>query len=109
MTHGFQPVKKQLGRRANVNGTMPPIVKASKGLTMNQPNDDKLSVHVNVQITASALQSIVSNAKRVATRDANGSYRIDTADQVSIMITRFLDEKDFEAYAKDIDNYKPLQ
>jgi hypothetical protein len=76
---------------------------------MNQPNDDKLSVHVNVQITASALQSIVSNAKQIATREANGSYRIDTADQVSIMITRFLDEKDFEGYTKDIDNYKPLQ
>lgn len=76
---------------------------------MNQPTNDKLSVHVNVQITAAALQSIVSNAKQVATREANGSYRIDTADQVSIMISRFLDEKDFETYAKDIDNYKPLQ
>jgi hypothetical protein len=76
---------------------------------MHQPNNDKLSVHVNVQITASALQSIVTNAKQVATRDADGSYRIDTADQVSIMITRFLDEKDFDAYAKDIDNYRSLQ
>lgn len=75
---------------------------------MNQPADDKLSVHVNVQITASALQSIVSNAKQVATRDANGAYRVDTADQVSIMITRFLDEKDFETYVKDIDNYNVL-
>jgi hypothetical protein len=75
---------------------------------MNQPNDDKLSVHVNVQITASTLQSIVSNAKQVATRDTNGSYRIDTADQVSAMITRFLDERDFETYVKDIDNYSPV-
>jgi mannitol-specific phosphotransferase system IIBC component len=75
---------------------------------MNKPTDDKLSVHVNVQITAATLQSIVSNAKRIATRDANGSYRIDTADQVSIMITRFLDEKDFETYVKDIDNYTAL-
>ena len=73
---------------------------------MNQPTNDKLSVHVNVQITAAALQSIVTNAKQVATQDTNGSYRIDTADQVSAMITRFLDEKDFEAYVKDIDNYK---
>ncbi len=73
---------------------------------MNQPTNDKLSIHVNVQITAAALQSIVSNAKQVATQEANGSYRIDTADQVSAMITKFLDEKDFEAYVKDIDNYK---
>jgi protein involved in polysaccharide export with SLBB domain len=77
-------------------------------MPMNKPTDDKLSVHVNVQITAAALQSIVSNAKQIAARDANGSYRIDTADQVSIMITRFLDEKDFETHVKDIDNYKAL-
>ena len=76
---------------------------------MNQSTDDKLSVHVNVHITAATLQSIVSNAKQVATQDANGAYRIDTADQVSLMITRFLDEKDFETYVKDIDNYKALQ
>lgn len=75
---------------------------------MNNKTKDKLSVHVNVHITASALQSIVSNAKNIAIRDANGSYRIDTADQVSEMITRFLDEKDFESYAKNVDNYKSL-
>ena len=75
---------------------------------MNDSTKDKLSVHVNVHITASALQAIVANAKHVAARDANGSYRIDTADQVSEMISRFLDEKDFESYAKNIDNYKAL-
>jgi hypothetical protein len=75
---------------------------------MKETTKDKLSVHVNVHITASALQAIVSNAKHVATRDANGSYRIDTADQVSEMITRFLDEKDFESFVKNIDNFKAL-
>jgi hypothetical protein len=75
---------------------------------MNKTNNDKLSVHVNVQITASALQSIVSNAKQVAEQDANGAYLIDTADQVSAIITRFLDEKDFETFVKNIDNYHPL-
>jgi hypothetical protein len=75
---------------------------------MNQPSDDNLSVHVNVQITAATLQSIVTNAKQVAAREANGSYRIDTADQVSLLITRFLDEKNFETYVKDIANYKAL-
>ena len=75
---------------------------------MDKTTNDKLSVHVNVQITASALQSIVSNAKQVAEQDANGVYRIDTADQVSAMVTKFLDEKDFETFVKDIDNYQPL-
>ena len=76
---------------------------------MNHRDNDKLSVHVNVHITASSLPAIVSNAKQVAKRDANGSYRIDTADQVSAMITKFLEEKDFETFVKDIDNYKALQ
>ncbi len=68
---------------------------------------DKLSVHVNVKITATALQAVVANAKRVAGKDADGIYRVDTADKVSEMITRFLDEKDFESFVKDERNYHP--
>lgn len=69
-------------------------------------NNNELSVHVNVKISAAALQSIVNHAKQLASRDANGTYRVDTADQVSMMITRFLNEKGFESYVQDIDNYR---
>lgn len=69
---------------------------------------DKLSVHVNVQISAEALQAIVANAKKMAAKSANGVYHIDTADQVSAMITRFLNEKDFESFVKEIGNYRTL-
>ncbi len=72
---------------------------------MPDANQDELSVHVNVQISAAALQAIVANAKRIASKDANGTYRIDTADQVSLMISRFLKEKDFDAYVLDINNF----
>lgn len=72
---------------------------------MSDATQDKLSVHVNVQISAAALQAIVANAKRTANKDANGTYSIDTADQVSLMISRFLDEKDFDAYVLDIGNF----
>ncbi len=65
---------------------------------MSDTTQDKLSVHVNVQISAAALQAIVANAKKTADKDANGTYRIDTADQVSLMISRFLEEKDFDSY-----------
>jgi hypothetical protein len=70
-------------------------------------NDDKLSVHVNVEITVDTLQAIVANAKRTAPKAANGTYHVDTADYVSAMISRFLMEKDFESYVMNIDNYEP--
>ena len=69
-------------------------------------DQDKLSVHVNVEISATALQAIVANAKKRAPKDANGTYRVDTADQVSAIISRFLDEKNFEDYVLDIDHYE---
>ena len=70
------------------------------------PTDDKLTIHINIQISAAALQAIVSNAKRCASKDANGICRVDTADQVCIMINRFLEEKNFDTYVLDLNNYK---
>jgi hypothetical protein len=66
---------------------------------------DMIKVHVNVEITAASLQTIVENVKRIAGRDEKGVYRVDTADKVSEMISRFLFENDFEGYVKDIENY----
>lgn len=68
-------------------------------------SNNLLSVHVNIQISAASLQAIVSYAKQLANKDANGAYLVDTADQVSAMVTRFLEENDFESYVKNIDNY----
>ena len=64
-----------------------------------------ITVHVNVDITVASLQTIVENVKRIAGRDENGVYRVDTADKVSEMISNFLFENDFEGYVKDIENY----
>lgn len=72
---------------------------------MSNLSSDKLSVHVNVEISAAALQAIVANAKKKASKDANGTYRVDTADQVSAMISRFLDEKNFDEYVLNIDHF----
>jgi hypothetical protein len=66
---------------------------------------DMITVHVNVDITAASLQTIVENVKQLAGRDENGVYRVDTADKVSEMISRFLFDKDFEGYVKNIENY----
>lgn len=73
---------------------------------MTKRDMDLLSVHINVEIPATALQAIVANAKLTAPKDENGTYRIDTADYVSTMITQFLLEKNFEKYVADINNYK---
>jgi hypothetical protein len=66
---------------------------------------DMITVHVNVEITAASLQTIVENAKHIAGRDEKGVYRVDTADKVNEMISRFLQDNDFEGYVKDIENY----
>jgi len=65
---------------------------------------ETLVVHANVEITAASLQAIVENAKKITGRDSKGIYRVDTADKVSQVISRFLLENDFENYARDIQN-----
>lgn len=74
-----------------------------------EQENELLSIHVNIQITPQALQSIVGHAKRLVGRTAEGTVRIDTADVVSAMISRFLVEKNFEAYAQDESHYKKLE
>ena len=64
-----------------------------------------ITVHVDVEITTASLQTIVENVKQLAGRDENGVYRVDTADKVSEMISRFLFDNDFEGYVKNIENY----
>jgi hypothetical protein len=66
---------------------------------------ETIKVHVNVEITPVSLQAIVKNAKIIAGRDRTGVYRVDTADKVSEMITKFLCEKDFEKFVLDINNF----
>ena len=71
---------------------------------MTEPKE-MIAVHVNVEITIASLQTIVENVKRIAGRDENGVYRVDTADKVSEMISQFLLENDFEGYVKNIEHY----
>jgi len=66
---------------------------------------DTIVVHANVEISTESLQAIVQTAKELAGRNEKGVYRVDTADAVSDMISKFLREKDFEAYVKDVNNY----
>jgi hypothetical protein len=66
---------------------------------------ETIRINVNVEITPVSLQAIVENAKFIAGKDQQGVYRVDTADKVSEMITKFLLEKDFESFVLDINNF----
>jgi hypothetical protein len=68
--------------------------------------EDTLIVQAKVEMTAASLQAIVENAKRVSGPDEKGIFRIDTADKVGEMISRFLLENDFESFVKDTKNYR---
>jgi hypothetical protein len=62
-------------------------------------------VHVNIDISAAALQAVVANSKQKAGMDAKGRYRVDTADALADLISKFLNEKGFDQFAREIDNY----
>jgi len=66
---------------------------------------ESITVHVNVDLTPASLEAIVANVKKIVGRNEKGGYRVDTADKVSEMISRFLMEYDFENYVKNIRNY----
>ena len=63
---------------------------------------DTVVVHASVELTVSALQTIVEYAKRKAGRNKKGRYQVDTAKEVSNMISRFLRDRDFERYVMEI-------
>ena len=73
---------------------------------MTDIQSDKLSVHVNIQISANALQAIVANAKRTAPKSPDGTYRVDTSEYVGTMVSRKKKKKDFDGFAMDINNYR---
>jgi hypothetical protein len=66
---------------------------------------ETIKVNATVEMTVLSLQAIVENAKKITGQDEKGRYRVDTADKVSEMISRFLLENDFENYVKNIKNY----
>ena len=70
-----------------------------------EASKDTIIINANIEITTRSLQTIVENAKNKAGRDNKGIYRVDTADKVSEMISRFLMEKDFDSYVEDIELY----
>lgn len=71
-------------------------------------SEDTIVVSATVEMTTRSLQDIVSMAKALTGRDHEGHYRVDTAEVVNQMISRFLLEKDFEGYVRQQENYAGL-
>ncbi len=69
------------------------------------PDSPSVRVHVNIEIPATSLQAVVANVKKKAAADEKGRYRVDTADALSALISTFLREKGFDAFARDADNF----
>jgi len=69
---------------------------------------DTIVVNATVEMTTASLRTVVAKAKQLAGRDQKGRYRVDTADVVNRMISRFLLEKDFESFVQNTENYKSI-
>jgi aromatic ring-cleaving dioxygenase len=66
---------------------------------------DTITVRVNVDIATEALKTIVETAKKRVGPDDKGHYRVDTADKVGEIISRFLLEKNFEEYVRHPEHF----
>lgn len=71
---------------------------------MNDSNDTLL-ISATIEIPAAALEAIVDNAKKKAGPDASGVFRVDTAEAVNELITKFLGARDFMDFVSDPKNY----
>jgi hypothetical protein len=66
---------------------------------------EMLRVQAVVEVPAAALRAVVENGKRMAGPDEKGHYRVDTAELLAVMISRFLLEKGFAAWVRDPKSY----
>lgn len=66
---------------------------------------EKITINVTLDVAIETLTTIVENAKKIAGPDDRGIYRVDPAERVNQLIAAFLKKHDFDAYAKNIDNY----
>ena len=66
---------------------------------------DSLMVHVNIDIAAEILQTVVQNSKITGGQNERGHANIDPADKLSELISKFLVEKDFDSFVRNLNNY----
>jgi len=62
-------------------------------------------VNVTVAIAGETLQTIVQTAKNIVGQNEKGHYRIDTADLLEDLLSKFIAGRDFAGFAADPENY----
>lgn len=62
-------------------------------------------VHVNIELSAASIQAVTANSKKIAGANQKGRHQMDTADWLAALISKFLIEKDFDAFVRDVDQY----
>ncbi len=73
------------------------------------PQHGNVVINVNVEIPGRTLETMVQTARTLKGPDAKGHFRIDTADLVSHLISRFLVEGGFGDYVAAIQNYEGVR
>ena len=73
---------------------------------MSQQEENTVLINATIEVPAVALQVVVETARQMTGRDEKGHYRVDTADMVNRLLTRFVLEKDFVAIVSDPKNYE---
>ncbi|HSM73060.1 MAG TPA: hypothetical protein VK852_00395 [Desulfobacterales bacterium] len=69
------------------------------------PKSPLIRVHVNIELAAETLQTVVATCKARAGADQQARYRVDTADALAGLISRFLQDAGFDQYCKDPNHY----
>ena len=64
-----------------------------------------IRVHVNIDLPAASIQAVVAHSKRANADHPQGPSRLDSADALSALISKFLHEQGFADYAMNPDNY----
>ena len=72
------------------------------------PPNEMVVINANIEIAGPTLQKIVQTAKNLKGPDEKGYFRIDTAELVSDLISRFLAEQGFDAYVADRRHYASI-
>jgi hypothetical protein len=69
--------------------------------------EETILINVNIEISTDALETIVATAKKILSEHGAGANRVDTADRVSEMVSKFLLERNFTEYVSRSENYLP--
>jgi len=64
-----------------------------------------ITINTHIKISTAIIETVVKNAKQMAGADEKGRYRVDTAEKLNELISRFLETRNFAEYVNDIRNY----